>query len=500
MHRPERWADRAVSIGAAWRWTAVLAGLLLASCAPVDPTPVAPAGSAKPNIVVIIADDLGYADVSAYHAGRIPTPNIDRLGREGVTFTQGYVTAPICSPSRAGLMTGRHQQRFGFEYNNGPAARDIGERLGLDPRERTLADLLRAAGYRTGAIGKWHLGSSDEHYPTNRGFDEFWGFLTGQTNFIRPDAPEAVNGAEVREDASGGGELERPSAVVRPANAIVTGPDRTPVDLADGYLTEQITDRALEFIDRNRDRPFFLYVAHAAPHTPLQTTRKYYDRFPGISSKPARVYAAMVSALDDQVGALLDGLASRGLDRNTIVIFLSDNGCAAYIDGLCSAAPVAGGKLTYLEGGIRVPYLLRWPARIAPGLVHARPVSTLDVVPTALAAAGTALPADRSYDGRDLLPQIASGSARPALFWRTKPIAAVRDGDWKFVRDLDGGEALYNLSSDPREEVNLIAREPRRAAALRADWKRWNDQMAEPGWTGRFTEFDFGGRHFKFTP
>ena len=437
------------------RWLAML-GLLamaLSGCRSPDPAAVRapdleavrPAvasdvrpAAAKPNIVVIIADDLGYADVSTYHKGRIPTPNIDRIGREGVVFTQGYASAPICSPSRAGLMTGRHQQRFGFEYNNGPPMRDVNQRLGIDPRELTLADALRGAGYRTGAIGKWHLGSAPEFYPLNRGFDEFWGFLTGQTNFIRPDAPEAVN-AQTPSPVIQAGELVRPAMRVNPANAVITGPARERVDLGDGLLTEQITEQALAFIERHRARPFFLYLAHHAPHTPLQVTRKYFDRFPAIQDRSQRVYAGMVSALDDGVGAVLDRLQSLGLSENTIVVFLSDNGCAAYIPNLCSAQPLSGGKLTYLEGGVRIPFLVRWPARLKPGVSHAGAVSTLDIFPTLVAAAGARLPADRVYDGSDLMArlQAGAGQARGPLFWRTQPIHAMREGDWKYLKDLD---------------------------------------------------------------
>lgn len=464
-------------------------------------TPVAPVVS-QPNVIVIIADDLGYADVSTYFPGRIPTPNIDRLGRDGAVFTQGYVTAPICSPSRAGLMTGRHQQRYGFEYNNGPASRDVAQRLGMDTGEITLANQLKTAGYRTGIVGKWHLGSSDEHYPTNRGFDEFWGFLTGQTNFVRPDAPEAVNFVPPAADTPAGGDLVRPSASVGPNNAVITGPNRQRVDLGNGFLTEQTTEQALSFIERNKGGPFFLYVAHHAPHTPLQVTRKYYDRFPHIKDEMQRIYAGMVSALDDGVGAILDDLDRKGLAKNTIVVFLSDNGCAAYVPGLCSPKPVSGGKLTYLEGGIRVPFLMKWPARIPAGTVHTSPVSSLDVFPTVSAAANLKLPTDRPYDGIDLLPQITAGKnfVRPDMFWRTLPMRVIRDGDWKYYRDLDGNEFLYDLKTDPREITNKISDEPVRAAAMKARFDTWESGMVPPKWPGRSTNYEFDGRKFKFTP
>jgi arylsulfatase A-like enzyme len=485
-----------------------LISVALLGCAPSAPPPKAIGKSAsvqiskkisQPNVIVIIADDLGYADISTYFRGRITTPNIDRLGREGVVFTQGYVSAPICSPSRAGLMTGRHQQRFGFEYNNGPARRDFEQRLGLDPDEITLADQLRTAGYHTGAIGKWHLGARDEFYPTNRGFDEFWGFLTGQTNFIRPDATDAVNA--LPPGAKNGG-LVPPSKTVSSLNAVIEGPNRDRVNLGDGYLTEQITDEALSYIDRNKDRPFFLYVAHPAPHTPLQVTKKYYDRFPQIKNKAARIYAGMVSALDDSVGAILDGLEQKGLAENTIVVFLSDNGCAAYVPGICSPEPLSGGKLTYLEGGIRVPFMMKWPAKIPAGTVHSEPISSLDIFPTATSAAGISLPNSRTYDGFDLMPQIAKGqnSVRSPMFWRTLPMNVIRDGDWKYYKDLDSIEFLYNLKSDPKEVDNRAAFEPKRLTEMRAKFESWEKGMVAPKWPGRKNSYEFGGRSFKFTP
>lgn len=458
------------------------------------------AGAPRPNIIVILADDLGYADVSAYRAGRIPTPNIDSIGRDGVRFTQGYSSAPICSPARAGLLTGRHQQRFGFEYNPGAAARELAERRGLDTRERTMADALRAAGYRTAAIGKWHLGGSPEFYPTNRGFDEYWGFLTGQTNHIRPDAPEAVNAFEPVE-RPGAGELARAWRNVNQPNRVIRGANREPVELGDGLLTEQLTEQAVAFIDRNRERPFFLYLAHHAPHTPLQITRKYFDRFPNIANRTQRVYAGMVSALDDGVGAVLEALARNRIEQNTIVVFIGDNGCAMYVPDLCTGEPVSGGKLSYLEGGVRVPYLMRWPARIGPGKVHGAPVSSLDLFPTFAAAAGVGLLPDRAYDGIDLIGQLSAPNAgRAPLYWRSQPMAAVRDGQWKYVRELDGAENLYDLASDPRELRNLATAQPSVLAQLRQAHRQWESDKAAPLWQPNRTRFMFEGRTFEFTP
>lgn len=482
----------------------ILAALATAGCRAgglASDAAAPPAMSARqPNIIVIMADDLGYADVSTYPGGRIPTPNIDRLGAGGVIFTAGYVTAPICGPSRASLMTGRYQQRFGFEYNNGPDVRDAREHLGLHGDEVTLADALKTAGYRTGAIGKWHLGSSPEHYPTRRGFDEWWGFLSGQTNYIDPDSPDAINPEQVAGDDRLAAQIGQPYRPLNPLNQVMTGPDRTPVDVSRTYLTEEITRQAIAFIDRNANQPFFLHLGYSAPHTPFQTTAKYYDRFNHISDRRQRIYASMVSALDDGVGAVLDHLEAANLTENTLVIFLSDNGCAAYVPGLCDAARFSGGKLTNLEGGVRVPFMMRWPARIPAGLVHEAPVTSMDVFPTLIAAAGAPLP-NRQYDGFDLLPRLAMDEpAERPLFWRSKPIRAVRHGDWKYHEDFDGQRFLYHLRSDPKELVNLVDQEPERAAAMKAELDRWEEDKVAPAWSGRFLSFRFDGRTFKFQP
>ncbi|WP_081916705.1 sulfatase [Caulobacter sp. UNC358MFTsu5.1] len=455
----------------------------------------------RPNIIVIMADDLGYSDVSTYPGGRIPTPNIDRLGGEGVVFTEGYVTAPICSPSRAGLMTGRYQERFGFEYNNGPDTRDAAEHLGLAPDEITLAQVMRGGGYRTAAIGKWHLGWNDEHYPTRRGFDEWWGFLAGQSNYIDPRDPKAINVVPPPAPGAPMTSIVQPYDKTSRFTQVITGPDRQVVDVGDRYLTEEITAQAIGFIDRNKDRPFFLHLAYNAPHTPLQTTKKYYDRFPDIANSRDRVYAAMVSALDDGVGAVVDHLDRVGLGDNTIVIFMSDNGCAAYVPGLCSAQTLSGGKLTMLEGGVRVPFMMRWPRRIKPHTVHTAPISSLDVFPTVVRAAGLKSP-PRPYDGKDLMIQVADGAvwSRRPLYWRSTPIRAVREGDWKYLETYDGERLLYDLKADPRETVNLASREPQRVQALRSKLDAWESDKVAPAWKPRFVEFDFAGRHFKYQP
>ncbi len=477
-----------------------LLALLAAGCAGTssdDQQAVSGAGARKPNIVVILADDLGYADISAYGGKRIATPNIDRIAKQGVAFTDGYSAAPVCSPSRAGLQTGRHPDRFGFEFNNGPAQRDLDMHLGLDTNELTLAKALKGQGYHTGVVGKWHLGANDEFYPTNRGYDEFVGFLPGETNYIDPKRPEVRIAKPQGTDSD-------PEIPRRPLAAIVEGAERRPVNNTDRYLTEYLGERAVEYVRRNAPGgdPYFLYLAFNAPHTPLIVTQKYYDRFPQIRDEGMRVYAAMISALDDQVGAVLDAIEASGENSDTIVYFMSDNGCAAYIQGICSCEPVRGGKLSHYEGGTRVPFLMRWPNAVKGGQVYRNVVSTMDVFTTSLIAAGGSLPKDRIYDGVDLKPFLtgaAKGIPHDALMWRRTPHASIRKGDWKLWKSLDGKFALlFNLKTDPNEATNLADKEPARLKELSDAFDQWAKDLKDPSWPSRpFITYSVCGTPFE---
>jgi len=452
----------------------------LAACG--DAPTTGSAGARARQVVVILGDDLGYADVSTYFSGRIPTPNIDRIGREGIVFTSGYATASICSPSRAGILTGRYQERFGFEFNAGGEARAFKDHLGLNVDELTAGDLLRQAGLRTAAIGKWHQGSQPEFYPTSRGFDEFFGFVTGETAYIDPDVPGVVNAA-----GPGGGRIQ-PRSAFGPLAQVVQGPDREVVNDSNLYLTEELTREALDFIDRNQGKPFFLYLAYNAPHQPFQVLQKYYDRFPNIASQTARVYAAMVSALDDGVGSVLDELDRLGLSRDTLVIFLSDNGCATYT-GVCSCEPLRGGKFTYFEGGVRVPFLMRWPAGLPSGAIFDQPVSSLDILPTMLSAVGGALPTDRPYDGVDLAPHLRGERTTPhqSLFWRSGPSIAARVGQSKMWLSRAGAFTyFFDLTADPSEATNLATTDPEELAAIEGSFAQWEQEInGTPAWTPR---------------
>ena len=430
-------------------------------------TPAAAAQQRPPNIVLLVADDMGYADIGAHGSKDIPTPNIDALARAGTRFTDAYVTGPHCSPTRAGLLTGRYQQRFGHEVNMSG-----GRGQGLSTGETTIADRLRSAGYRTALFGKWHLGSDEALHPLSRGFDEFYGFLGGEHSY--------------GESAPGG---------VAP---LLEG--RTPVETS-GYLTDVLTDRAVAFIRREKSRPFFLYLAYNAVHTPMQATDKYLARFKNIADEQRRTYAAMLSAMDDGIGRTLEALRAEGLDDNTLVFFFSDNGGPTMptttING-SSNRPLRGSKRQTWEGGIRVPFVIRWKGQLPAGAVDSRPIIQLDVLPTALVAAGVAVNPAWKLDGVNLLPFVKGADKRPpheALYWRLFGHMAIRKGPWKLVKSAEGplvetdttqpdlsGAQLFDLSKDIGEQHDLSASQPAKVKELSDDWLRWNRELAKPSW------------------
>ena len=430
---------------------------LLASClAGVLPAAAIADPPRRPHVLVIVADDLGYADVGFHGCRDIPTPHLDALAASGVACTQGYVSGPYCSPTRAGLLTGRYQQRFGHEFNSG------GPGGGLPVDQVTLADRFSRVGYETALVGKWHLGSKPEFHPLVRGFDTIFGFLGGAHSYL-PDAAAK-------------------HAILR---------DREPVAEPE-YLTDALAREAVKFLDREHARPFFLYLAFNAVHTPLEADDARLARFAAIADPRRRTYAAMLTAMDDAIGRVRAVLADRGLERDTLVFFFSDNGgptmAGTTING-SSNAPLRGSKRQTLDGGIRVPFVVSWPGTLPPGR-YERPVIQLDVAPTALAAAG--IPAeDAGFDGIDILPHLAGRvAAEPhgTLFWRFGEQMAIRRGDWKLVRwgpteKLAAGETwpkLYNLAVDPGESRDLTAHEPARVAELEAAWRAWDATLPRP--------------------
>ena len=410
------------------------------------------AESSKPNIVVIVADDQGYADLGIQGGKDIPTPNIDSIAKNGVRCTNGYVSGPYCSPTRAGLLTGRYQQRFGHEFNPGGASAS-GD-LGLTLNEKTLADRLKGAGYATGMVGKWHLGSAPKFHPMQRGFDEYFGFLGGAHSYF-----EVGSGRD----------------------AVLRGTE--PVDQVT-YLTDDFAREAVAFIDRHHQQPFFLYLPFNAVHNPMHAPAKYLDRFASIANERRRTYAAMTSAKDDAIGAVLAKLKDAKIDANTLIFYISDNG-GPPVNGSDNGV-LRGNKAQTLEGGIRVPFFVQWKAKLPAGVVYEQPVIQLDFVPTALAAAGAPAVTDTKLDGVNLLPYLTGDNqAAPheALYWRFGPQTAIRMGNWKLVKHAQSqSPELYDLSKDIGETTDLAKQHPDKFAELESAWKKWNGELVEPTW------------------
>ena len=408
-------------------------------------------GPKPPNVVLIVVDDPGYADFSFQGDRGFATPNIDSLAEGGVRFTAAYATASVCSPSRAALLTGRYQQRFGHEFN---LPHRYSTKDGLPAEERTLADALSAQGYATIAVGKWHLGYTSDFHPQQRGFDEFFGFLQGARSYF-PLPPELRNRMN---------RLQR---------------DGQPVQEDFSYLTDLLGEQAARAVEGQRAEPFFLYLSFSAVHPPMQADPALLEAAEGEGER--RTLAAMTASLDRALGRVLDALERNGLVQDTLVVLVGDNG-----GGEANAADngrLRGGKGAPYEGGIRVPMLVRWPRRFPAGLEIGAPVSLLDVFPTALAAARGELPG--GLDGVDLAPFVVGereGAPHAALFWRRGSDWAVRRGGWKLVgRDGAAGE-LYDLARDAGETTDLAARHPERAADLAAAHAAWAEGLVEPRW------------------
>jgi arylsulfatase A-like enzyme len=405
----------------------------------------------KPNVLVIVADDMGYADAGCQGCKDIPTPNIDSLARNGIRCTNGYVSGPYCSPTRAGLLTGRYQTRFGHEFNPG-----AGADIGLPLTQTTIADRFKAAGYATGLVGKWHLGSAAKFHPLNRGFKEHFGFLGGAHTYFAEKSKTILRGMEAVQEKD--------------------------------YLTDAFGREAVAFIDRHQKEPFFLCLTFNAVHTPMEASEKYLARFASIADKQRRTYAAMTSAMDDAIGAVLGKLRTAGLEENTLIFFFSDNGGPTMpgttING-SSNAPLRGSKRQTLEGGIRVPWIVQWKGRLAGGKTYDQPVIQLDILPTALTAAGVEVAPDWKLDGVNLLPYLegkSTGVPHETLYWRFGTQMAIRRGDWKLVQYDNTGRKLYNLAADIGEATDLLAKEPDKAKELEAAWKKWDAEQAKPLW------------------
>ncbi|WP_345335634.1 sulfatase-like hydrolase/transferase [Ferrimonas pelagia] len=445
----------------------------------------------RPNIIVIKADDLGYGDVSYNPDGEgdFETPNIDRIAALGVSFTQGYAQHAVCGPSRAGFVTGRYQHRFGYFDNIGPIARDPEEGMGIPLNQQTIGNYLSEAGYVTGHIGKWHDGDEQEYWPYNRGFQEFFGFNNGAASyFVGPvnqtwDAPWS---AIYREDGE------------RVANF----PE---------YLTQAFGNEAVDFIDRHKDsdQPLFLYLAHLAPHGPMEATEADLAKFEHIEDEARRTSVAMVHSMDNTIGDLLDKLEEEEMLENTLIFFTSDNGGEGYPHS--SNKPHKGIKGTTYEGGLRVPYLMMWKGVVMEGVTLDSPATGIDISATLLNAAIGEPDPKWQLDGVNLLPY-ASGQTEQLeerfLYWQTAANSAIRNGEWKWVDTRNtlyrghqkGGrvQALYRISEDPAETTDLSRQYPEVAENMRKEFERWQslNEPARFGWNPAFgTRVGYRGKH-----
>ncbi len=418
----------------------------------------------KPNLIIILTDDQGYKDVGFNGSPDIKTPNIDRIASEGTRFTNGYVSYPVCGPSRAGLLTGRYQDRFGFTSN--PTMDPRVKQNGIPTTEKNIAEVLKPAGYTSGIIGKWHMGTHPELRPNKRGFDYFYGFLSGGHQYFAKDL--TLNDLD---DVKYKYDWYR-TRLLRNEQRVDT----------DEYLTDELSHEAVEFIKRESDKPFFLYVAYNAPHTPLQASKKYLDRYQHIKDKKRRTYAAMVSAVDDGVGNILSALKEQGIDDNTLVVFLSDNGGAR--NNASDNGDLRGHKNNLFEGGVRVPFAARWPKKIPAGVDYNQPVSSLDILATIVEQANVDLSKNKPLDGVDLMPYITNektGSPHDILFWRHLKAKshAVRRGADKLVQ-VKQKSMLFDLDEDVRESKNIADQQIDKEGSMQKAYQQWEAQLQGP--------------------
>ena len=450
----------------------VLIIFLIASCSSED---------SPPNIIIIISDDQGYADVGFHGSKEILTPNIDRIAKNGVIFSQGYVSYAVCSPSRAGLITGRYQNRFGYTRNILLAPKD--SLMGLPISEQTLPEVLNNVDYKTKAIGKWHLGAHESLVPEKRGFDEFFGFLIGGHRYFPNDLT-----------------LNDLTEASRQMDGYITKIyDNGKRVNTKKYLTEELSDNAVKFIEDNSEDPFFLYLSYNAPHTPLQATDTDLERNNHIDVEKRRTYAAMVSSMDDGVGLILDKLEEKNISENTIVIFFSDNGGVEWYN-FSDNGPLRGIKGDFFEGGIRVPFTMQWPKKIKPGIIYNKPIIALDVFATVVSAASAEKFIKNNIDGVNLIPYIngeINGSPHDYLFWKNpdKDIDVIRDNRYKYIRVKDD-EYIFDLDNDLSEENNIISSSTPIYQKLKLKFKEWEKDMIDPV----FMDLGMGKEYNKLNP
>jgi len=426
--------------------------------------------SKQPNIVLFFADDAGYNDFGYTGSKEFKSPNIDKLADEGVVFTNAYVSAAVCGPSRAGLLTGMYQQRFGFIYNNVPSAIDTlaglyGEEMGLPKDQLTIANYLNKYGYKSSIIGKWHQGHGEGFHPLDRGFDHFYGFLGGARSFFEmtPD-PDQPAWKRLNEESR-------------------LWHNRKQIEEPGGYLTDVFGDEACRFIEDNQDSPFFLYLSFNAVHTPLEAKDVDLERFPQLEGNRQKL-AAMTWSMDEAIGQVCDKLKDLGLEDNTIIIFTNDNGGTSYHSS--DNSPFSGCKGNYLEGGIRVPYVMKWKGQLEAGSVYEYPITTRDIVPTSIALAGGEPSEYATLDGVNILPYVQGESAeRPhqTLYWNGDGrFFAIRDKDWKLISLPDRLPELYDLSNDISEQNNVAQEFPEITRGLLKKLFEWSNNNDNARW------------------
>ncbi len=464
-----------------------------------------------PNIILIMADDLGFNDVTSYGGGYaelgVPTPNIDSIAEQGVRFDSGYSGSAVCTVSRAALLTGRYPSRFGVEFTPTPGALarvgadlyDAPDRLypviidkekaeksksfnelGMPTSEVTIAEILKSQGYHSVHIGKWHLGSTEEMRPNKQGFDESLFMESGL--YLPTEDPNVVNSRQ---------EFDPIDKFLWPNMRFGVSYNGGKWFEPSKYLTDYFTEEAVKVIETNKNRPFFLFLAHWAVHTPLQASKEDYDALSHIPDHRKRVYLSMIRSLDRSVGKVLKAVKEQGLEENTILIFTSDNGAPNYIGLSDVNRPYRGWKLTFFQGGIRVPYLAKWPGKIKPGTKYDQPITNIDILPTLADAAGAKLPEDRKIDGVNLLPYLKGREIqkqRP-LFWSDGHYQTVQYKGWKLIQTSRPNKKwLFDLNVDPTEKNNLIAKHPEKQKELESLLTNYNQQMVPPLWPS-FIEF-----------
>jgi arylsulfatase A-like enzyme len=413
-------------------------------------------GAAKPNIILILTDDAGYADFGFQSNRLIPTPHIDRIAREGVAFSNAYMTGAVCSPSRAGLLTGVNQAEFGHVYNfiKGVEYTIPVDSFGLPVSQRLVGQYLQPLGYTTGIVGKWHEGFAKRFYPNQRGFDYFWGFLWGSNGYFTGSAKQVEE------------------------NTHPVAADSIP------YMTDAIGNASLAFIRKHAREPFFLYVSFNAPHTPMQAKPEVLEKFRGrFASEGRSINAAMTYSIDENVGKILDQLDSLHLLDNTLILFTNDNG-GQVTHSFADNYPLRGMKGDVYEGGIRVPMALMWLRAVKAGSVCATPVSSLDFLPTFLTAAGEDPHRYPRLEGMDLISLVRKrvDSPRPFYWYVGLDRGAMRLGDYKLICNPGTRPELYNLKTDIGETVDLYGREPGTEARLEALYRQWKSNLPAPGW------------------